>query len=353
METTPKVPKDTRNTLVSLTSSKMNDQQLLEKRKNEKYAYFIGILAQVFWGINAVQMKSLRLIYSDRYTDCSVNFYRFITVTLIGYYMTKYEKIKILKLSEIPHLKWFLARNAVAYIFLFCWTKMFTYFRAATVQVINQTNPIVVIFFSIWLIGEKFHRRYLVGIFLCVLGSAIIIFNDKKPQKNTTILSDNIFAGICFGIGNVVFSGLSITAQKVVTKTGIEANLQNFYFGLFTLVPAFVIYLFSGEYVFSIGYFLYSLLNGFFFYMANFLTSIAFKYIAASKFQPVTYLNIIFTFLFSFLLLGEPVFITDVIGAGIIIGYQYYNMQYPPGREVNMDNINQEEKQSNLIQENK
>ena len=346
------IPADKRNTLVTLASSQMNDTQLLEKRKNEKFAYLIGILAQVFWGINAVHMKSIRLIYADIYTDSSVNFIRFITVTLIGYYVTIRENVKILKHSEIPHLKWFLARNGVAYIFLFCWTKMFTYFRAATVQVINQCNPIVVIFFSICLIGEKFYPRYLLGVFMCVLGSAIIIFNDKKPQKNSTILSNNIFAGIGFGIGNVVFSGLSITAQKVVTKTGMDANLQNFYFGVYTLVPAFFIWLLSGDYFFNIGYILYSLLNGVFFYMANYLTSVAFKYIAASKFQPITYLNIIFSFFFSFILLGEPIFFTDIIGACIIIGYQYYNMQYPPGRKVNLDNVKKEEKEANLIQQN-
>ena len=338
--------------IMSMTSSRLNDEQLLEKRKNEKYAYFLGILAQVFWGINGVHMKSIRLFFKEYYTDNTVVFWRFIPVTLFGYYLGKYNGAKVLRHSEIQHLKWFLVRNATSYIFIMCWTRMYLYFRAATVSVICQTNPLVVVLFSVCLIGEKFYIRYLIGIFLCIFGSAIIIFNDKKPQSTSTILDDNVFAGICFGIGNVVLCGLSIIGQKVLTKDGMEANLQNFYFGLYNLVPSFVICLFSGYFGLNIGYLLYSALNGFFFYMGNYLTSLAFKYIAASKFQPITYLSIVFTFIFSFIFLGEPVYFMDAIGASIIIGFQYYNMQYPPGRTINKNNVTQKEKESSLIQEN-
>ena len=340
------------NDAMSLTSSRMNDEQLLQKRKNEKYAYFIGILAQVFWGINGVHMKSIRFVYKDYYTDNTVILWRFIPVTVIGYYLGKYNGAKVLRHSEIPHLKWFLMRNAAAYIFIMCWTRMYLYFRAATVSVICQINPLVVILFSVLLIGEKFYMRYLIGVILCIIGSAIIIFNDKKPQSTSTILNDNIFAGICFGIGNITLCGLSLIGQKVVSKDGMEANLQNFYFGLYNLVPAFVVCLFSGYFGFNIGYLLYSALNGVFFYMGNYLTSVAFKYIAASKFIPITYLSIIFTFVFSFIFLGEPIFFMDAVGSAIIIGFQYYNMEYPPGRTVSKNNVTKNEKESNLIQEN-
>ena len=70
--------------------------------------------------------------------------------------------------------------------------------------------------------------------------------------------------------------------------------------------------------------------------------------IAVSKFQPITYLGIVFTFILSAIILGEPIFFTDLIGAAIIIGFQYYNFIYPPGRAVNLENI----KESNIKTEN-
>ena len=65
------------------------------------------------------------------------------------------------------------------------------------------------------------------------------------------------------------------------------------------------------------------------------------EYIAVSKFMPITYMCTVFVFIFGFVLLGEVVYITDIIGAGLIISFQLYNTYYPPGRQVNEQNINE------------
>jgi drug/metabolite transporter (DMT)-like permease len=272
-----------------------------------------------------------------------------VIVAILGYFICKYRKIHIQTLSELKHLKWFLCRNATAYIFITCWIKMYSYFRVSTISVVCGTSPLIIILLSVFLLDEKFYIRYIYGVFLCIVGSSVIIFNDKNPQSKAQILNDNIFVGILFSIGNIGLYSLSMIGQKVLVKEGMDFDLQNYYFGLYNTVPALVVYIFSGEFLrINIYYCLFVMTNGIIFYLANYFTCLCLKYIAISKFQPITYLSIVFIFILSAIILGEPVFFTDLIGASIIIGFQYYNMKYPPGRSVNEENI----KQSNIKTQN-
>ena len=163
------------------------------------------------------------------------------------------------------------------------------------------------------------------------------------------ILDDNVIIGILYAIGNIILFSLSMVGQKVLTKEGMDCDLQNYYFGLYNSVPALIVLIFTGD-IFSLNilYCLYVSSNGLIFYLANYLTTICLKNIAVSKFQPITYLGIVFTFILSAIILGEPIFFTDIIGATIIIGFQYYNFQYPPGRTVNEANL----KESSIKKQN-
>ena len=46
-----------------------------------------------------------------------------------------------------------------------------------------------------------------------------------------------------------------------------------------------------------------------------------------------------FTFIVSVTVLGEPIFLGDVLGACMIIAFQFYNLTYPPylNKEINED----------------
>ena len=334
--------------LISESSSNMNTEQLLDKRKNEKFAYILAIITQVLWALNGVQMKTFRNFFPDYYSDNTVLFWRMFLVTIFGYSICKYKKVHIQSHSELKHLYCFLLRNATAYIFIICWIKMYKYFRVSTISVIGGVTPLIIIILSVFLLNEKFYMRYILGVGLCIIGSAIIIFNDRKPQSKAQIIDDNIFIGILFGIGNISLVSLSVIAQKVLTKEGMDIDLQNYYFGLYNCVPAFIFSVLLGEFSLSnLKYVLYVSSNGLIFYLANYLSIISFKYIAVSKLQPISYLCIVFTFIFCAILLGEPVFFSDIVGAAIIISFQYFNFINPPGRTVQIP-----EKQSNLISEN-
>ena len=84
--------------------------------------------------------------------------------------------------------------------------------------------------------------------------------------------------------------------------------------------------------------------NGFIFYLGNYLTVICLKYIALSKYQPITYLALVFTFIIAGVILGEAIYFTDILGALFIVGFQFYNMKFPPQVQrhvdINKDNNN-------------
>ena len=334
--------------LISEGSSNMDTEQLLEKRKNEKFAYTLAIICQLLWSLNQVQMKTFRTYFPECYSDNTVLFWRMFVVTVIGYCICKYNNIHIQKHSELKHLNWFLLRNATGYIFIICWIKMYRYFRVSTITVIGGVTPFIIIVLSVFFLKEKFYLRYIYGILLCIFGSSIIIFNDRKPQAKVQIFDDNIFIGILLGIGNISLVSLSCVGQKVLTKEGMEIDLQNYYFGLYNSVPAFIVSIILGEFTLNFKFIIYVCSNGFIFYLANYLNTLSFKYIAISKLQPISYLCIVFTFILSAIILGEPVFFSDIIGAAIIICFQYYNFTNPPGRTVNQI----KEKEDNIKGEN-
>ncbi len=45
-----------------------------------------------------------------------------------------------------------------------------------------------------------------------------------------------------------------------------------------------------------------------------------------NEFVPIIYVKIVFIFIFGFIILGEHVFITDIIGNALIVGFQVYNV---------------------------
>ena len=333
--------------LMSVKSSELNKEELIKKRQNERFAFILGIFTQFLWAVNGVQMKTFRLYFPNNYTDNSVMFWRMLPPCIIGYIICKYTNIHIQSFSELKHLNWFLCRNALAYLFIIAWIKMYSYFRVSTITVIGGTTPILIIIISVFLIGEKFYIRYLLGVFLCIFGSAIIILNDRKPESKAQILNDNLFVGILLGITNVTLVALSLVGQKVLTKEGMDIHLQAFYFASFNVVPAFIFGILTDN-IFSSNwkYIMYVMSNGFLFYTANYFNTLCLRYIAISKFQPITYLCIVFTFIISAIFLGEPVFFSDLIGTSIIIGFQYYNFVYPPGKKISEI----PEKESNIKQ---
>ena len=67
--------------------------------------------------------------------------------------------------------------------------------------------------------------------------------------------------------------------------------------------------------------------------------------------MPITYMCTVFVFILGSVLLHDKIFITDILGAGLIIGFQLYNFFYPPGKKANFELLHKE-KISSINNEN-
>ena len=138
----------------------------------------------------------------------------------------------------------------------------------------------------------------------------------------------------------LLIAALSSVGQKMITKDGMPVQVQNFYLGIYNGIPGLIVSIFQWHFgLNNLNYIFYCVFNGLVFLAAHYLTSVCYKYIDISKFLPVTYLVVVFTFIVSVTVLGEPIFLGDVLGACMIISLQFYNLTYPPylNKEINED----------------
>ena len=70
-----------------------------------------------------------------------------------------------------------------------------------------------------------------------------------------------------------------------------------------------------------------------------------------NKFIPMNYLRVVFIFIFGFIILGEHVFFTDIIGSALIVGFQVYNVCYPVKKIIKEQNNDNNNIKENFIKE--
>ena len=296
--------------IYSVSSSKLGDEILKDKRHKERIGAIFAVLSQFIWAINSIQLKTYKSFFPNEFSNNSLVFWRSLPIWVLGYFFCKQKGIRIKSLSAIKHKFWFFTRSFGNYVTVFLWIKILSYFRVSTSQVIIGCHPVLVIFLSILILHEKFYFRYIISVLVCIFGSTLIVLNEKNPNASKIKLNDNKLAGL-------FFAGCHLSLY----------SLSNF----------------------SILYILYAISNGLFvFYSGNYFQTLAMEYMAVSKFMPFTYMCTVFVFILGSILLGEEIYITDILGAGLIIFFQLYNVYYPPGRQVNENNIDEKDKVSSI-----
>jgi drug/metabolite transporter (DMT)-like permease len=333
--------KDLKSEILSMKSDLLADEYLIIKRKNENFAYIICIFTQFVWAIQGIQLKTYHLWFPNIYRINNFIFWRNIGIVGLGYLMCKYKKIEIKKPNQIKYQLWFYIRNIGIYICIITWMKALSIFRLSSCQIFAGMNPLLTIIMSIFILGDKFYIRYLYGIIICFIGSSIIILNERNPNSTNEINhKGNILIGICSLIINVSLFSLGNIGQKKLCNEKLSPEEQTYYFGVYSLIISFFFCLFSFDFVISeFFYCIYSISNGIVFYLSNYFTSIAFKYIEISKLMPVTYLNVVIIFFLGSFLFNEKIYFSDLIGASMIIGFIVYNGMYPPKSKIVSKNI--------------
>ena len=289
------------------------------------------MISQFIWAINSIQLKTYKKFFPECYSDNSLVFFRSVTICFCDFLFTKKEGIEITPVSTIKHKFWFFASTAGNYLGIYFWVVFLSYFRVSTCTCISGCSPVFVLILSFFILKETFYLRYFIGIIICIIGTGIMVSNEKKQEVDNhgEIDLSTTIVGCIIGFLVIVVNSFWSFGQKIVCKK-INEHVLNCYLGLYNALPALAMMIIENHYGFSnIGYVLYGLSNGFVFYSANYCNVKALEYIAISKFIALTYLCTVFIFILGFLILGEKVFFTDIIGSFIILGFQVYNVSIP------------------------
>lgn len=297
----------------------------------ERIGMLLVCCSTFFQSFNSFYTKLIQLTYPTIFHTIPFLFYRGITIMIIASLRAYIYKERILYPKEIPEKKWFFLRTNMNFLGVSCMTMSIWYLRSSTAQILSSLNPVIVLVLSYFILKEKFYFRYVIGFCSCILGSTIIILNErqaKKPIVTSSSFGDTL-KGVLFGLIGVCTISLINISNKILVRNKVPINTQLLYSGISTLVYSSIYILVFGIGEAQFGYVAMCMSHGFGFFAANLLYNLALQRAPLSKLIILTYLKIVYIYLLSFVFLHESIFFSDMIGAGIILGYMCYNAYYP------------------------
>lgn len=295
--------------------------------RNERLGFFYCLSAQFLWTLNSVYLKYLTLQYHSTFKNKTFLFERGIATMIIGFFLGNYYDGKIYKITEFNQeiKKCILIRANVSFFRMCFWLVAIYYLRITTCQIISTLNPIVIIFFSVIFLNEKYHTRYAIGIILGIIGSSIIVLNEKKIVSNK---KDSSLAEVFIGLISI-FCNISLAGVIGVANNKISIYTQMFYLGSFHCLYSFLWMLFTMDFDYTFAYFILCMLQAVLFFLANSCNYSGLKMIDLSKTSLLQYTKIVFIFILSSLILNEKIFLSDLLGSCIIVTFMIYHVINP------------------------
>jgi drug/metabolite transporter (DMT)-like permease len=246
--------------------------------KRERLGFLYCVLAQFFWTSNDVYLKFITQYYHEKFKNKTYLFSRGLFIATLSYFLGKHFDGKIYTLSELsPEIrKCVLVRANLSFFGMSLWLVAVYYLRITTCQIISTLNPIILIYFGVIFLNEKYYHRYAVGALMGIVGSCIIVLNENKISKQAK-KSDNsnnsnksfVLIGLLSIIGNIIITGIVWVVNKIMANQKISLYTQLFYFGLFHVGYSILWMLFTKDFDYTFLYFLICGSQAFLFYLGN------------------------------------------------------------------------------------
>jgi drug/metabolite transporter (DMT)-like permease len=301
--------------------------------KNEKVGMLYCLLAHFLWTSNSIYLKFLTQYFGNKFKNKTFLFSRGLMTVLISYFLGLYQEGKILKLTELPKniLRALLIRMNFNFFSMSIWVVSVWYLRISTCQIISTLSPIVIIFFSIIFLGEKYYSRYAYGVILGILGSSIIVLNENKipsvEEKESKAFE--IFLGVFCNFLSMITGGIEGVCNKIMAKEKTPITSQMFYVGCSHCVYSFLWMLFTNDFDYTVQYFFMCMLHAILFFSGFYMFNKGLQLIDLSKTSIIQYSKIVFVFILSTIFLGQKVFFSDIVGSIIIVSFMIYHMMNP------------------------
>ena len=301
--------------------------------KKEKTGMLYCLLAHFLWTTNSIYLKYLTQYFQSKFKNKTFLFSRGLMTIIISYFLGLYQEGKILKLTELPPniLKALLIRMNFNFFSMSIWVVSVRYLRISTCQIISTLSPIIIIFFSIIFLQEKYFPRYTYGIIFGILGSSIVILNeDKIPAvEEKQSKTYEIFIGVFCNFLSMITGGIEGVCNKIMAKEKTPITSQMFYVGCSHCFYSFFWMLITWDFDYTLKYFLMCMGHAILFFGGFFFFNKGLQIIDLSKTSIIQYSKIVFVFVLGIIFLGQKVFFSDILGSSIIVGFMIYHVLNP------------------------
>ena len=301
--------------------------------KKEKTGILYCLLAHFLWTTNSIYLKYLTQYFQSKFKNKTFLFSRGLMTLLISYFLGLYQEGRILKLTELPQniLKALLIRMNFNFFSMSIWVVSVRYLRISTCQIISTLSPIIIIFFSIIFLQEKYFPRYTYGIIFGIIGSSIVILNENKipAVEEKESKTYEIFIGVFCNILAMITGGIEGVCNKIMAKEKTPITSQMFYVGCSHCFYSFLWMLITWDFDYTLKYFLMCMGHAILFFGGFFFFNKGLQIIDLSKTSIIQYSKIVFVFVLGVIFLGQEVFFSDILGSSIIVGFMIYHVLNP------------------------
>ena len=309
--------------------------------KSEYYYLGINALSVITNGINHFHFKYMKQSIGEGYDEYSFTIWRCLFILMVNYCFMRFKNETMTPFSQLKNNIWFWVRVIIQFVALQTMLMLISFFRVSTATCFISMAPLAIVVMSCMLLGEKFFMRYIYGIFICFGGVLLIVMNEKKEGSTgeDTKVKDSptlytLVCGFLCGCAQLLAVAVHRVSSKVLVKQKIDMNTQLMYPSFACIVLSFIFIPLCGR-EFKCGFWLifHSGLNCLLWLLSTILILVSFKGIELVKTTAIGYLNIVTVFILGVLFLGETIYLTDVLGSLLILGFNIYNTMYPPKDE--------------------
>jgi drug/metabolite transporter (DMT)-like permease len=155
------------------------------------------------------------------------------------------------------------------------------------------------------------------------------ITSDDYLNYNDNNLDSNLIIGSLYGISHMIIVSLNVISNKVMIKDAIPFNVLSLWTGITNVICSSLFSLFFIEISINSKLIFYSFINSLIMYVGFLYNNKGMTLIDVSKAVPFGYMSIITVFVMGGLFLSEPIYVSDVIGSMLIMGFNIFNSMKP------------------------
>ncbi|MDO4314337.1 MAG: DMT family transporter [Oscillospiraceae bacterium] len=242
-------------------------------------------------------------------------FFRNLVSLIIAAFMVKREKLPVVR--EMRRGGWaLLGRSFFGFLGIVLFFYATGHARQADVAMLNRASPVFVTLFAGIFLKEQINRVKIASTVLCIAGAYIAMQPsfDSNPLPLFSAFAAAAVAGLAYTL-------------LAYCKNFVSPSVIIFHFSAFSTICAGVMML-PNFVVPSPKVFLMLLMIGIFAAGGQFLLTYAYKMAPASEVSIYQYSGVVFTAILSFIVLGESLSSSSIVGGLVILGAIFWVFEY-------------------------